>query len=198
MVQNIPFWTITYPNKTEDVISRYSGCLILQRPPIRNLAVKLGRQPIPTRPLPGIEHVVDGRYVTPPQALLSAWGGGRRSRSFLTIRLWVVGMANMLLISWTLISGRAPVPDSVSTIQPMTSFIHAQYPSPGKSFLTDTESLDYPVREGGIPLKVRMLLSNTQCCRSAPPLYREDSAIHITVNMSEDLRIVEWDQLCGR
>ena len=68
----------------------------------------------------------------------------KHSRSFLPMHIWVVGMSMTLRSSWSLRSGRATFPDLVSTIHPRASLTYYQFPSPAKSFLTDTESLTSP------------------------------------------------------
>ena len=67
----------------------------------------------------------------------------RRLRSFLSIRIWVVGMDRRLSSSWSLLSGRATVPALVSKIHPKTPFTQAQSPFWSKSFLTDTDHLSF-------------------------------------------------------
>ena len=82
----------------------------------------------------------------------------KRSRSFLPMHRWVVGMSRRSHSSWSLRYGRVTVPASVYIIHSKTYLTQPQSPSPAKIFLTNTESLASLGSKGGSHFSTRTVL----------------------------------------
>ena len=84
------------------------------------------------------------------------------------------------------------MPDSVSTVQPMTYLTQVQSTSPTRRFVAVTESFILLEKYGKIHLRAHMVLSKTWSCNLIPPC-----TIVMTSSMYQSIWVSMY-RVCGR